>query len=94
MAIKSRTELTEYINADRQRYGYTLKRYIIGRIFSGEGSHAVRPLTALRKTEFWHYRRNFNIYCKIRYAISKFLYNRLEFKYDTHITINTCGPSL
>lgn len=94
MAIKSKKELSEYIKADRQRYGYSLKSYIVGLIFSGEGSHAIRLLTALRTTEYWHYRRNTNIYCKVRYAISKLIYQRLEFKYDTHITINTCGPGL
>lgn len=94
MAIKSRKELAEYIKADRQRYGYSLKSYIIGRIFSSENSRAIRLLNALRVTEYWHYRRNTNIYCKIRYAISKLIYSRLACKYDTYIAINTCGPGL
>lgn len=92
--ITTRKELKEAISLDRTRYNYSLKSYIIGLILKRDSSHAVRLLTALRKTEYYYNNKGKGLWNKVMYAIYKVKYSRLQNKYDTYIFLNCVKPGL
>lgn len=94
MNINTRKDLRKWIEYDRRRYNYTIMSYIKGLILSNDNSHAIRLLKRLRITEFYCNNKNKGIWYRLLFAINKVLYCRLQFRYDTYIGINTCGPGL
>lgn len=92
--IKTKKELLEYIKADRLRYSYSYISYIKGLFLCTDRSHALRLLKWLRYTEYYYNNRDKNLFFKFQYFCHMLIYSRLQYKYDTHIELNVCGPGL
>lgn len=92
--ITTLKELRTYIKADRERYGYTLRKYIIGKLFFMEYSRAIHLLYNLRLCEYAKNCSRKSPLHTLFYLIIRWNYQRLQLKYNTFISLNTCGYGL
>lgn len=92
--ITTLKEFRTYIKADRKRYNYTLKKYIVGKLFFLEYSRAIHLLFHLRLCEYAKNCRNRSFLHTLFYLITRWNYQRIQLKYNTYISLNTCGPGL
>lgn len=92
--IYTKSDLRYYIKSDLERYH--LRKTWIHYFFSGDETYAVlRFLKRLRKTEYYY-----NTYSKcnpfsiLRFAISFFIYRRMQLHYRLFVPLNVVGPGL
>lgn len=89
--IKSKTELIEWIDYERKKYGVSsyIYIYILKLICGSENATIFHLQKRLRKTEYFK-----NTNKKIRYVLSKIKLNKLENKYSIHISPNSFDKGL
>lgn len=92
--ITSLEELKAYVKADRKRYNYTWKKYIIGRFFFLEYSRVIHLLYYLRLCEYAKNCSKRSPIHMLLYVVIRWNYQRLQLKYNSYISLNTCGPGL
>lgn len=86
--IKTRTDLREYIAADRSRY--TLRWF--DRFIYSETWRTLRYLRNLRKVEY--HANNSGLYHKVMHALRYFIWRRQNWKYGICINPEVCGKGL
>ncbi len=94
MKVETFSDLLLWIRQDRSRYSFSRFKYYKGLLFHTESSHAIRLLKWLRITEFFSNKIQSNLFLKPFYWFSYYYYCRLQFRYDTYIGLNCCGPGL
>lgn len=92
--IQTKQDLKEYIKKDRSRY--ILRPSFLHYYFFGDETYAtLKFLKRLRKTEYYFNNLNrHNPFTYLRFAISFFIYRRLQLKYRLLIPLNVVGPGL
>ena len=86
--IKTKTDLREYIAADRSRY--TLRWF--DRFIYSETWKTLRYLRNLRKVEY--HANNSGLYHKVMLALRYFIWRRQNWKYGICINPGACGKGL
>lgn len=85
--IQTRTELKEWLSYEKKKYRSTTPLWFLGLL--SEQDAIWKYQRRLRLTEY-HYNKNH----KLRYAISRVLLHRMQFRYGMKIKLNSCGKGL
>lgn len=92
--IKTKQELATYIEADLSRY-HLRKTAFHYYLFGDETFAVIRFLKRYRKTEYYYNTYNKrNPLSLLRFAVSFFLFRRMQLKYKLFLPLNVIGPGL
>lgn len=90
--IQTRSDLKEYIKADRARY-HSRKPRILSAILNDEGYYVLKFLYALRHLEYYTNNRT-SIFNKIRYYFWVLRHRQLEIRFRIRIEPNVIGKGV